>query len=125
MFDQNLIGLAQPFSLSAATHYSDLWFTSHGRISATALTSFANPFGAAPGQLINPMLATSPEKIPDMTIIATVSSLPWRFVKSHLPTQCASAVEEKLGFKESLGVVFKNRGFLLVFVIVSWVWNRG
>jgi len=116
MFDQNLIGFA--------THYSDLWFTSCGRISA-ALTSFANPFGAALGQLIKPMLATSPEKIPDMTIIATVSSLPWWLVKSHPPTPCASAIEENLGFKESLGVVLRNRGFLLVFAIVSWVWNRG
>jgi len=124
MFGQILIGFAQPFVLSAATHYSDLWFTSRGRISATALTSFANPFGAALGQLINPMIATSPEKIPDMTfwvaIIATVASLPWWFVKSRPPTPpCASAVEEKLGFKESLGVVFRNRGFLLVFVMVS------
>ncbi|CUS12384.1 unnamed protein product [Tuber aestivum] len=124
MFGQILIGFAQPFVLSAATHYSDLWFTSRGRISATALTSFANPFGAALGQLINPMLATSPEKIPDMTfwvaIIATVASLPWWFVKSRPPTPpCASAVGEKLGFQESLGVVFRNRGFLLVFVMFS------
>ena len=125
MFGQILIGFAQPFVLSAATHYSDLWFTSRGRISATALTSFANPFGAALGQLINPMIATSPEKIPDMTfwvaIIATVASLPWWFVKSRsAPTPpCASGIEEKLEFKESLGVVFRNRGFLLVFVMVS------
>jgi len=128
MFGQILIGFAQPFVLSAATHYSDLWFTSRGRISATALTSFANPFGAALGQLINPMLATSLEKIPEISydiwvaLIATVASLPWWFVKSRPPTPpCASAVEEKLGFKESLGVVFRNRGFLLVFVIVGWV----
>ncbi|CAZ86172.1 unnamed protein product [Tuber melanosporum] len=124
MFGQILIGFAQPFVLSAATHYSDLWFTSRGRTSATALTSFANPFGAALGQLINPMLATSPEKIPDMTfwvaIIATVASLPWWFVKSRPPTPpCASAVGQKLGFKESLGVVFRNREFLLVFVMFS------
>ncbi|RPB04013.1 MFS general substrate transporter [Choiromyces venosus 120613-1] len=124
MFGQILIGFAQPFVLSAATHYSDLWFTSRGRISATALTSFANPLGAALGQLINPMLATSPEKIPDMTfwvaIIATAASLPWWFVKSRPPTPpCASAVQEKLGFRESLGVVFRNKGFLLVFVMFS------
>ena len=59
-----------------------------------------------------------------MTIITTISSLSWWFVKSHPPRPCASAVE-KLGLKESLGVVFRNRGLLLVFVIVSWVWNRG
>jgi len=69
MFGQIPIGFAQPFALSGATHYRDLRFTSSRRISATALTSFANPFGAALGQLINPMLATSSEKIPDMTFL--------------------------------------------------------
>ncbi|PUU72636.1 hypothetical protein B9Z19DRAFT_1137104 [Tuber borchii] len=42
MFGRILIGFAQPFVLSAATHYSDLWFASRGRISAAALTNFAN-----------------------------------------------------------------------------------
>ena len=66
------------------------------------------------------MIATSPKKIPDMTfraaIIATVALLPRWFVKSQSPTPpCASAVEEKLGFKESLGEVFRNRGFFVSF----------
>jgi len=54
-------------------------------------------------------------------IIIIIASLLWWLVKSRPPPPCASAVEEKLGFKESLGVVFRNRGFLLVFVLVSWV----
>jgi FLVCR family MFS transporter 7 len=47
MFGQVLIGFAQPFVLSAPTHFSDLWFTSRGRVGATAVVSLANPFGAA------------------------------------------------------------------------------
>ena len=47
MFGQILIGLAQPFVLSAPTRYSDLWFTEKGRISATAVASLANPLGGA------------------------------------------------------------------------------
>jgi hypothetical protein len=47
MFGQILTGLAQPFVLAAPTRYSDLWFTESGRVSATALASLANPFGAA------------------------------------------------------------------------------
>jgi len=62
MFGRILIGFAQPFVLSAATRYSDLWFTSRGRISTATLTNFANPFGAALGQWIDPMLATSPRR---------------------------------------------------------------
>ena len=76
------------------------------------------------------MLATSPERIPDMkfwvAIIATVASLPRWFVKSRpLTPPCVTAVEEKLGFKESLGVVFRNRGFLLVLIMMSWVRTGG
>ncbi|KAI4267518.1 MAG: hypothetical protein LQ337_008308, partial [Flavoplaca oasis] len=68
MFGQILIGLAQPFVLSAPTYYSSLWFSPRGRVSATAVASLANPLGGALGQLINPFLATSPKDIPYMTL---------------------------------------------------------
>lgn len=47
VFGQLVIGLAQPFVLSAPTRYSDMWFTEIGRISATAVASLGNPFGGA------------------------------------------------------------------------------
>jgi len=47
MFGQILIGFAQPFVLAAPTRYSDMWFTSRGRIAATAVMSLANPLGGA------------------------------------------------------------------------------
>ena len=75
MFGQILIGFAQPFVLFATTHHSDLRFTSRGRIAATALISFANPFSAALGQLINPMIAASPETIPDMTFWVAIIAI--------------------------------------------------
>lgn len=46
-FGQVLIGFAQPFVLAAPTRYSELWFSERGRVSATAVASLANPFGAA------------------------------------------------------------------------------
>jgi len=57
MFGQILTGLAQPFVLAAPTRYSDMWFTTRGRVGATAMMSLANPLGAALGQLIVPELA--------------------------------------------------------------------
>lgn len=125
MVGQILIGVAQPFILSVPTYYSDLWFTSTGRISATALVSMSNPFGAALGQLINPMIATSPEKLPEMVmwvaIIGTVACLPSLFVQERPPTPpCASAATQKLGFKEGAQLVLKNKNFLLVLVLVSF-----
>jgi MFS transporter, FLVCR family, MFS-domain-containing protein 7 len=60
MFGQVLIGLSQPFVLAAPTRYSDLWFTDRGRVTASALTTLANPFGAALGQLIVPFWVNGP-----------------------------------------------------------------
>ena len=51
MFGQILIGLAQPFVLSAPTRLSDMWFSEKGRIAATAVASLSNPLGGAVGFL--------------------------------------------------------------------------
>jgi hypothetical protein len=72
MFGQILIGFAQPFCLSAPTRYSDLWFTDHGRTSATAVATLANPFGGALGQLIGPLLATKESEIPNMVLYVAI-----------------------------------------------------
>jgi len=72
MLGQILIGFAQPFVLNTPTYYSDLWFTSNARVSATALASLANPFGAAIGQLVNPSLATKASEIPQMILITAL-----------------------------------------------------
>lgn len=124
MFGQALIGVAQPFILSVSTYYSDIWFTSTGRISATALVSMSNPFGAALGQLIGPIIATSPDKLPEMVmwvaVIGTVACVPSFFVQERPPTPpCASAATQKLGFKEGVRLVLKNKNFLLVLVLVG------
>lgn len=125
MVGQIMIGIAQPFILSVPTYYSDLWFTSEGRISATALVSMSNPFGAALGQLITPMIATSPDKLPNMVmwvaVIATVACVPSLFVQERPPTPpCPSAATQKLGFKEGVLLVLKNKNFLNVLLSVSF-----
>ncbi|KAI1811201.1 major facilitator superfamily domain-containing protein [Poronia punctata] len=90
MFGQILVGLAQPFVLSAPTRYSDMWFSERGRVTATALPSLANPFGAALGQLIVPFLATNPGEVSNavlyVTIISVVVSLPAFFIPASPPT---------------------------------------
>ena len=72
MFGQVLVGLAQPFVLSAPTSYSDMWFTSRGRVAATALTSLANPFGAALGQLIVPMMVSGPPDVSSAVLYVSI-----------------------------------------------------
>ncbi|KAI9858179.1 MAG: hypothetical protein M1813_007828 [Trichoglossum hirsutum] len=124
MFAQILIGLAQPFVLAAPTRYSDLWFTSRGRISATAVASLSNPFGGALGQLINPFLATKPSDIPNMVlyvaIISTVASIPSFFIpaKPRSPP-CPSAEDDKLPLMQSGRQIYKSVEFWLVFIPFS------
>jgi len=72
MFGQILVGLAQPFVLAAPARYSDLWFTSRGRVAATALTSLANPFGAALGQLIVPFWVNEPGDVSRMVLYVSI-----------------------------------------------------
>lgn len=80
MFGQILTGLAQPFVLAAPARFSDIWFTNRGRVGATALTTLANPFGAALGQLINPFWVSQPADVSKMvlyvSIIVSFCSLP-------------------------------------------------
>jgi hypothetical protein len=77
MFGQILTGIAQPFALCAPTRYSDIWFTGGGRVAATALTSLSNPFGAAVGQFVDPILATDASQIPNMVLwVAVIVCVP-------------------------------------------------
>ncbi|PGH10610.1 hypothetical protein AJ80_07461 [Polytolypa hystricis UAMH7299] len=124
MFGQILIGFAQPFILSAPTRYSDLWFTDHGRTSATAIATLANPFGGALGQLIGPMLATEKGEIPQMVlyiaIISTVASLPSFFIPSAPPTPPSSAyLTHRPPLSQSPLTLFRTLEFWLIFLPFS------
>jgi VIT1/CCC1 family predicted Fe2+/Mn2+ transporter len=72
MAGEILIGFAQPFILAAPTRYSDLWFTARGRVAATAITSLANPFGAALGQLINPFWVSETGDVSNMVLYVSI-----------------------------------------------------
>ncbi|KAL4798653.1 major facilitator superfamily domain-containing protein [Aspergillus venezuelensis] len=121
MFGQILIGLSQPFCLSAPTRYSDLWFSDHGRTSATALATLANPLGAALGQLINTLWAEEPHEIPDMvlyiSIMATVACIPSFFIPSHPPTPpSASSATPKTPLLPALRQLLATLEFFLILI---------
>jgi len=124
MFGQILTGLAQPFVLSAPTHYSDLWFTPQGRVSATAIASLANPFGGALGQLINPFLATKPSDIPNMTlyvaIISSVATIPSFFIPAKPRTPVSASSNHRAPeLKETMFLLAKSPTFWLLFIPFS------
>ncbi|KAK0617330.1 major facilitator superfamily domain-containing protein [Immersiella caudata] len=121
MFGQILTGMAQGFVLCAPTRYSDLWFTTRGRVAATALASLANPFGAALGQLIIPFWVTSPGDISRMvlyvSIISTVVALPSFFIPAKPPTPAApSSTTPKLSLRASASILIRQLEFWLLFI---------
>lgn len=128
MFGQMLIGFAQPFVLSAPTRYSDLWFSEKGRVSATAVASLANPFGAALGQLIDPLWATDASDIPNMVlyvaIISSIASIPAFFIPASPPTPPSASAfnvlnHEALDVYATLTKLSQSVEFWLIFLPFS------
>lgn len=124
MAGQILIGLSQPFVLSAPPYYSNTWFTSSGRTSATAVASLSNPIGAALAQLLNPLMCTAPEHIPNMTlyisIISSVACLSFLVLPAAPPTPpSAAAAVEKIHVLESLRALKHNTAFHALAVMFS------
>ncbi|KAM5348756.1 hypothetical protein ACJ41O_008579 [Fusarium nematophilum] len=124
MAGEIVIGFAQPFILAAPTRYSDLWFTNRGRVAATALSSLANPFGAALGQLITPMWVSKPSDMSKMvlyiSIISTVCCIPAFLVPAKPPSPVGPAAETpKLNLRESVGVVSRSLELWLILIPFS------
>ncbi|KAK4154970.1 major facilitator superfamily domain-containing protein [Chaetomidium leptoderma] len=121
MFGQILTGLAQPFVLAAPTRYSDLWFTNRGRVAATAVSSLANPLGAALGQLIVPFWVNQPSDISRMvlyvSIISSICAIPAFFIPAQPPTPAAPSGETpKLSLAATARVLSNQVEFWLLLV---------
>ncbi|CAI4219962.1 unnamed protein product [Parascedosporium putredinis] len=122
MFGQILTGLAQPFVLAAPTRYSDMWFTTRGRVAATAIMSLANPLGAALGQLIVPELVPGgkSEQVSRMVLYSSVASIPAFFIPARPPTPVApSSKHVRPGIRASVVQVGRNLELWLV-MLTFW-----
>ncbi|MCJ1284431.1 hypothetical protein MMC26_003763 [Xylographa opegraphella] len=124
MVAQIIIGLAQPFVLSAPTRYSDLWFSPRGRVSATAVASLANPFGGALGQLIDPFLVNVPSDIPNLTlyvaIISSVATIPSFFIPAGPPTPVSpSSTHVQPPIMKQVSLLTRSVNFWLLFLPFS------
>ncbi|EFQ94624.1 hypothetical protein CFE70_000156 [Pyrenophora teres f. teres 0-1] len=120
MVGQILCGLAQPFVLAAPTRYSDLWFTTKGRIGATAVASMASPVGGAVASLVNPALGDTDQVVLIVAVIATAACLPSVFIPARPPTPpAASSTISKTPVLTSLRVMFRSPPFYLAFITFS------
>ncbi|KAG9495631.1 hypothetical protein J7337_012185 [Fusarium musae] len=69
---QALLGMSQSLVLSAPTRFSETWFTSNGRVTATAVMSLANPTGAAIGSIVVPLWAAEPSDISSVVLYVAI-----------------------------------------------------
>ncbi|MCJ1408539.1 hypothetical protein MMC19_002614 [Ptychographa xylographoides] len=120
MLGQILIGIAQPFVLTVPTQYSELWFSPRGRVTATAITSLANPFGGALGQLISPLFVNVPSDIPDMilyiAIISSVATIPSFFIPAKPPTPVSPSSNHTFApIRQQIRILLRQPAFWQVF----------
>ncbi|KAF5553667.1 permease of the major facilitator superfamily [Fusarium mexicanum] len=69
---QALLGMSQSLVLSAPTRFSETWFTSQGRVTATAVMSLANPIGAAIGSIVVPLWTNEPSDISSVVLYVAI-----------------------------------------------------
>ncbi|KAL6414157.1 hypothetical protein AUP68_00675 [Ilyonectria robusta] len=124
---QALLGMAQSLVLSAPTRFSETWFTTSGRVTATAVMSLANPMGAAVGQVVNPFWVSKSADVASMvlyvSIISSAVALPGFFIPEAPPTPPApSGVTMRLPILESLRRLITSLEFFLI-IIPFWVFT--
>ncbi|KAK5133799.1 hypothetical protein LTR08_007228 [Meristemomyces frigidus] len=123
MVGQVLIGIAQPFVLSAPTTYSKLWFTQNGRTTATAIATLANPLGAAVGSIVGVYLAEASGISGLMlytSIISSVACIPGPFIPAAPPSPpSAAAAMPQLGIIDALRRLSRNLPFYLMLISFS------
>lgn len=124
MLGQILIGLAQPFSLSAPAHFTNIWFTSQSRVSANAIASISNPLGGAIAQIIGPSMVSQPSDLKNFILLTSCVATAASLVAFVAPTRppvppSKSASLKMLSLRESFKLLIKSPVFLVALFMFS------
>ncbi|KAF5630051.1 permease of the major facilitator superfamily [Fusarium sp. NRRL 52700] len=124
---QALLGMSQSLVLSAPTRFSETWFTSKGRVTATAVMSLANPTGAAIGSIVVPLWTNEPSDISSVVlyvaIISSAVAIPGFFIPAAPPIP-PSAIHhiERSKILPSLRILVRSLECYLI-IIPFWVYT--
>ncbi|KAF9102945.1 hypothetical protein BGX29_003999 [Mortierella sp. GBA35] len=120
---------AQPFFMNLPPKFAAVWFSEHGRTTATMIGTVSNASAAALAQLIIPIITdnTKPETMPRSVlftaVLSVVAIIPVFFVADRPPTppspSAAEALEQTVEepFHISLKKVGTNKQFLLLMIV--------
>ncbi|KAF9350327.1 hypothetical protein BGX26_011474 [Mortierella sp. AD094] len=127
MIGQIIAAAAQPFFLNVPPKFAAVWFSEHGRTTATMIGSVSNGFAAALAQLIIPVITVDKDSMSTSVlvcaILSTVAIIPAFFVADRPPTPPSPSAAEALletneePFWISLKKVGTNRQFLLLMTV--------
>ncbi|OBZ85082.1 hypothetical protein A0J61_06866 [Choanephora cucurbitarum] len=122
MFGQCVASIAEPFIMNIGTHFAAVWFSSHHRVTANSLQVI--PLGMIIATLSMPKLVLSPDDMPRALLItaciSTAFSLPFLVLPAGPkipPTESAKVA--RLTFRQSLGLLLKNRNYILLIFVFS------
>ncbi|KAL5586822.1 hypothetical protein FOBRF1_016692 [Fusarium oxysporum] len=124
---QALLGMSQSLVLSAPTRFSETWFTSKGRVTATAVMSLANPTGAAISSIVVPLWTNEPSDISSVVlyvaIISSAVAIPGFFIPAAPPTP-PSAIHhiERPKILPSLRILTRSLECYLI-IIPTWAYT--
>ncbi|MFW9989930.1 MAG: MFS transporter [Candidatus Odinarchaeota archaeon] len=116
------IGIGQPFILNAITKLSANWFPDDERTTATGIALISQFLGIALGMFITPLLIPTDNLIPMLFIYGIlsliISIIFIILIKDRPPTPPTKVLlEEKVLISEGLKKLFKNKHFILLFIL--------
>ncbi|KAG0297031.1 hypothetical protein BGZ96_007915 [Linnemannia gamsii] len=127
LIGQVIAAAAQPFFMNVPAKYAAVWFSEHGRATATMIGSISNSFAAALAQLVIPAITTDAESVKRTVLICAIISVvaffPSLLIAERPPTPPSpSAAEALLKTKEepfliSLKKALTNPQFLLMMLV--------
>ncbi|KAF9144344.1 hypothetical protein BG015_000139 [Linnemannia schmuckeri] len=129
LIGQVIAAAAQPFFMNVPPKYAAVWFSEHGRATATMIGSVSNSFAAALAQLVIPAITTDAASVKRTVLICAIISVitlfPTLLISERPPTPPSpSAAEALLKTKEepffiSLKKALTNPQFLLMMLFTA------
>ncbi|KAL6117331.1 slc49a3 [Pungitius sinensis] len=122
MSGQSLCALAQPLIIFTPTKMAALWFPEHQRAIANTMASMSNPLGILVASISSPLIAETPERIPDLLLVYAVPAciiciLATVGMRSSSPPTPPSASAESSGsepFFKGIKLLLTNRAYLVL-----------
>ncbi|XP_037315895.1 solute carrier family 49 member A3 [Pungitius pungitius] len=122
MSGQSLGALAQPLIIFTPTKMAALWFPEHQRAIANTMASMSNPLGILVASISSPLIAETPERIPDLLLVYAVPAciicvLATMGMRSSSPPTPPSASAESSGsepFFKGIKLLLTNRAYLVL-----------